>query len=105
MSSTPLVDVKNLSVEFGEGDSAARALGLSDWRIMYKHLLPNAMVATLTFLPFKLSGGIAALTALDFLGLGMPPGSASLGELLLQGKSILKRRGSAYRASSPCRLF
>ena len=47
---------------------AARALGLSDWQIMFKHLLPNAMVATLTFLPFKLSGGIAALTALDFLG-------------------------------------
>ena len=57
---------------------------------MYKHLLPNAMVATLTFLPFKLSGGIAALTALDFLGLGMPPGSASLGELLLQGKKHLE---------------
>lgn len=69
---------------------AARALGLSDWQIMYKHLLPNAMVATLTFLPFKLSGGIAALTALDFLGLGMPPGSASLGELLLQGKKHLE---------------
>ena len=69
---------------------AARALGLSDWQIMFKHLLPNAMVATLTFLPFKLSGGIAALTALDFLGLGMPPGSASLGELLLQGKKHLE---------------
>ncbi|MBS0251713.1 MAG: ABC transporter permease [Proteobacteria bacterium] len=69
---------------------AARALGLSDWQIMFKHLLPNAMVATLTFLPFKLSGGIAALTALDFLGLGMPPGSPSLGELLLQGKKHLE---------------
>ena len=69
---------------------AARALGLSDWQIMFKHLLPNAMVATLTFLPFKLSGGIAALTALDFLGLGMPPGSPSLGELLLQGKQHLE---------------
>ncbi|MEQ1673021.1 MAG: ABC transporter permease, partial [Hyphomicrobium sp.] len=68
---------------------AARALGLSDWQIMFKHLLPNAMVATLTFLPFKLSGAIAALTALDFLGLGMPPGSPSLGELLLQGKKHL----------------
>lgn len=65
---------------------AARALGLSDWQIMFKHLLPNAMVATLTFLPFKLSGAISALTALDFLGLGMPIGSPSLGELLLQGK-------------------
>ncbi len=69
---------------------AARALGLSNARIMFKHLLPNAMVATLTFLPFKLSGSIAALTALDFLGLGLPPGSPSLGELLLQGKANLQ---------------
>jgi microcin C transport system permease protein len=70
--------------------TAARALGLSDWRIMFKHLLPNAMVATLTFLPFKLSGSIAALTTLDFLGLGLPPGSPSLGELLAQGKANLQ---------------
>ena len=70
--------------------TAARALGLPDWKIMFKHLLPNAMVATLTFLPFKLSGSIAALTALDFLGLGLPPGSPSLGELLSQGKSNLQ---------------
>jgi microcin C transport system permease protein len=70
--------------------TAARALGLSNARIMFKHLLPNAMVATLTFLPFKLSGAIGALTALDFLGLGLPPGSASLGELLAQGKSNLQ---------------
>ncbi len=70
--------------------TAARALGLSSPRIMFKHLLPNAMVATLTFLPFKLSGSIAALTSLDFLGLGLPPGSASLGELLAQGKSNLQ---------------
>jgi len=69
---------------------AARALGLSDVKIMFKHLLPNAMVATLTFLPFKLSGSITALTALDFLGLGLPPGSASLGELLAQGKANLQ---------------
>jgi microcin C transport system permease protein len=69
---------------------AARALGLSDWQIIFKHLLPNATVATLTFLPFKLSGAIAALTALDFLGLGMPPGSPSLGELLLEGKKHLE---------------
>jgi microcin C transport system permease protein len=68
---------------------AARALGLSDTTIMWKHLLPNAMVATLTFLPFKLSGSVALLTALDFLGLGLPPGSPSLGELLLQGKKYL----------------
>ncbi|HWK39167.1 MAG TPA: ABC transporter permease [Hyphomicrobium sp.] len=70
--------------------NAARALGLSHRKIMVKHLLPNAMVATLTFLPFQLSGSIAALTALDFLGLGLPPGSPSLGELLLQGKRHLE---------------
>jgi microcin C transport system permease protein len=70
--------------------TAARALGLSDIKIMFKHLLPNAMVATLTFLPFKLSGSITALTALDFLGLGLPPGSPSLGELLAQGKANLQ---------------
>ncbi len=70
--------------------TAARALGLSNIKIMFKHLLPNATVATLTFLPFKLSGAIGALTALDFLGLGLPPGSASLGELLAQGKANLQ---------------
>jgi len=68
---------------------AARALGLSDTTIMRKHLLPNATVATLTFLPFLLSGSITTLTSLDFLGLGLPPGSPSLGELLLQGKGDL----------------
>ena len=70
--------------------NAARALGLSNLRIMVKHVLPNAMVATLTFLPFILNGSITTLTALDFLGFGLPPGSASLGELLLQGKSNLQ---------------
>jgi microcin C transport system permease protein len=70
--------------------TAARALGLSNLRIMVKHLLPNATVATLTFLPFVLNGSITTLTALDFLGFGLPPGSASLGELLLQGKSNLQ---------------
>jgi microcin C transport system permease protein len=70
--------------------TAARALGLSDARIMFKHLLPNAMVATLTFLPFKLSGSISALTALDYLGLGLPPGSPSLGEMLSQAKANLQ---------------
>ncbi|MCP8938120.1 ABC transporter permease [Alsobacter sp. SYSU M60028] len=66
---------------------AARALGLSDATIMVKHVLPNAMVATMTFLPFILNGSITTLTSLDFLGFGLPPGSPSLGELLLQGKS------------------
>jgi microcin C transport system permease protein len=69
---------------------AARALGLSDAKIMFKHLLPNAMVATLTFLPFLLNGSIATLTSLDFLGFGLPPGSPSLGELLAQGKANLQ---------------
>jgi microcin C transport system permease protein len=69
---------------------AARALGLTDGRIIFKHVLPNAMVATLTFMPFILSGSIVALTALDFLGLGLPPGSASLGDLLRQGKDNLQ---------------
>jgi microcin C transport system permease protein len=70
--------------------NAARALGLSNGKIMLKHILPNAMVATLTFLPFVLNGSITTLTALDFLGFGLPPGSPSLGELLLQGKSNLQ---------------
>ena len=69
---------------------AARALGLSDATIMFKHVLPNAMVATLTFLPFILNGSITTLTSLDFLGFGLPPGSPSLGELLAQGKANLQ---------------
>ncbi|RXF68742.1 ABC transporter permease [Hansschlegelia zhihuaiae] len=69
---------------------AARALGVSNGAIMFRHLLPNAMVATLTFMPFILSGSITTLTALDFLGFGLPPGSPSLGELLAQGKSNLQ---------------
>lgn len=69
---------------------AARALGLSDVRIVVRHVLPNAMVATITFLPFVLSGAVVALTSLDFLGLGLPPGSASLGDLLRQGKENLQ---------------
>ncbi|MBO6756464.1 MAG: ABC transporter permease [Roseibium sp.] len=70
--------------------SAARALGVSNAVIMRRHLLPNAMVATLTFMPFILNGSISTLTALDFLGFGLPPGSASLGELLAQGKNNLQ---------------
>ena len=70
--------------------NAARALGVSGRTIMWRHLLPNAMVATLTFLPFILNGSITTLTALDFLGFGLPPGSPSLGELLLQGKNNLQ---------------
>lgn len=70
--------------------SAARALGVGDLTIMWRHLLPNAMVATLTFLPFILNGSITTLTSLDFLGFGLPPGSPSLGELLAQGKNNLQ---------------
>ena len=69
---------------------AAKALGVSDWKIMIRHVLPNAMVATLTLLPFILSGSIATLTSLDFLGFGLPPGSPSLGEMVAQGKANLQ---------------
>ena len=69
---------------------AAKALGVSDWKIMMRHVLPNAMVATLTLLPFILSGSIATLTSLDFLGFGLPPGSPSLGEMVAQGKANLQ---------------
>lgn len=68
---------------------AAHALGVGNLTIMRRHVLPNAMVATLTFMPFILTGSITALTSLDFLGLGLPPGSPSLGELLAQGKNNL----------------
>ncbi|MNE34683.1 Inner membrane ABC transporter permease protein YejE [compost metagenome] len=69
---------------------AARAMGVQDRVIMYRHMLPNAMVAMLTFLPFILCGSITTLTSLDFLGFGLPIGSPSLGELLLQGKNNLQ---------------
>ena len=69
--------------------AAARALGLSNTQIMLRHLLPNAMVATLTFMPFIAGGSVSTLTSLDFLGLGLPAGSPSLGELLNQGKQYL----------------
>ncbi len=69
---------------------AARALGVNRWRILARHIVPNAMVATLTLLPFILNGSITTLTSLDFLGFGLPPGSASLGELLAQGKQNMQ---------------
>jgi microcin C transport system permease protein len=69
---------------------AARGLGVANVVIMFRHVLPNAMVATLTFLPFILNGSITTLTSLDFLGFGLPPGSPSLGEILAQGKSNLQ---------------
>jgi microcin C transport system permease protein len=69
---------------------AARALGVSNLTLMFRHILPNATIGTLTFVPFILNGSITTLTSLDFLGLGMPPGSPSLGELLAQGKDNLQ---------------
>ncbi|SEG00791.1 ABC transporter permease [Marinobacterium lutimaris] len=88
-----LVDV--VRAEFLRGRNleyvrAARALGVDNLQIMYRHVLPNAMVATLTFMPFIFNGGIVTLTALDFLGFGLPPGSPSLGELVAQGKENLQ---------------
>ncbi len=69
---------------------AARALGVRDARIIVRHVLPNALVATITFMPFTLAGSVTVLTSLDFLGFGLPPGSPSLGELLAQGKANLQ---------------
>ncbi|MCW2313049.1 microcin C transport system permease protein [Rhodoferax antarcticus] len=66
---------------------AARSLGVGNWHIITRHLLPNSMTPVVTFLPFRMSGAILALTSLDFLGLGVPPGTPSLGELLSQGKN------------------
>ena len=88
-----LVDV--VRAEFLRGRNleyvrAARALGMSDSRLMYRHILPNAMIATVTFMPFILTGAITTLTSLDFLGFGLPAGSPSLGELIAQGKNNLQ---------------
>ncbi len=69
---------------------AARALGVGNFTLMRRHILPNAVVATITMMPFVLTGSITALTSLDFLGLGLPPGSPSLGELLAQGKNNIQ---------------
>ena len=77
---------------------AARALGMLDVRIMMRHILPNAMTASLTFLPFILAGSVTTLTSLDFLGYGLPPGSPSLGELVLQGKNNLNAPWLAFTA-------
>jgi len=68
---------------------AARALGLSNWQIIWRHVLPNSLTPVVTFLPFRMSAAILALTSLDFLGLGVPPSTPSLGELLAQGKNNL----------------
>ncbi len=78
--------LRNRNLEYVK---AARALGLSNWQIIRRHVLPNSMTPVITFLPFRMSGGILALTSLDFLGLGAPASVASLGELLKQGKDNL----------------
>ena len=69
---------------------AAESLGVPTFRIILRHILPNAMIATITYIPFILNGSITTLTSLDFLGFGLPPGSASLGELLTQGKNNIQ---------------
>jgi microcin C transport system permease protein len=86
MSLTAVVRAEFLRARNFDYVRAARALGVGNVSIMLRHVLPNALVATLTFVPFLLNGSITVLTALDFLGFGLPPGSPSLGELLAQGK-------------------
>jgi len=90
MSLVGVVRAEFLRARNFEYVKAARALGVSNTVIMFRHLLPNAMVATLTFLPFITSGSVVTLTSLDFLGFGLPAGSPSLGELLKQGKDNLQ---------------
>jgi microcin C transport system permease protein len=87
MSLTHVVRAEFLRVRNFDYVKAARALGVSELRIMWRHVLPNALVSAMTMVPFLMSGGVTALTTLDFLGFGLPPGSAALGELLLQGKN------------------
>ncbi|GAA3913637.1 ABC transporter permease [Litoribacillus peritrichatus] len=90
MQLVDLVRAEFLKARNLEYVKAARALGLGNHAIMFKHMLPNAMVATLTFMPFILTGAVTTLTSLDFLGFGMPTGSPSLGELVKQGKENLQ---------------
>jgi microcin C transport system permease protein len=90
LSLVGVVRAEFLRVRNFEFVKAARALGVSNTTIIFRHILPNAMVSTFTFLPFILNGSIIALTSLDFLGLGLPPGSPSLGKLLAQGKANLQ---------------
>jgi microcin C transport system permease protein len=78
--------LRNRSLEYVR---AARALGLTNLQIMWRHILPNSLTPVITFLPFRMSAAILSLTSLDFLGLGVPPGTPSLGELLSQGKGNL----------------
>jgi microcin C transport system permease protein len=90
MSLTGVVRAEFLRGRNLEYVRAAKALGVSDITVMWRHILPNAMVATLTYVPFLLSGSVTLLSTLDFLGFGLPPGSPSLGELVAQAKSNLQ---------------
>ncbi|HXP76080.1 MAG TPA: ABC transporter permease [Stellaceae bacterium] len=90
MSLVDLVRAEFLRARNFDYVRAARALGVSNPVIIFRHVLPNALVATFTFMPFLLSGGVTTLTSLDFLGFGLPAGSPSLGELLAQGKNNLQ---------------
>jgi len=87
MSLTSLVRAECLRARNFDYVKAARALGVSELRIMLRHVLPNALTSSMAAIPFLVSGAVTALTMLDFIGFGLPPGSPSLGELLLQGKS------------------
>ena len=78
--------LRNRSLDYVK---AARTMGLSNWQIMWKHVLPNSLTPVITFLPFRMSAAILSLTSLDFLGLGVPPPTPSLGELLAEGKNNL----------------
>ena len=100
MALVPVVRAEFLRGRNLEYVKAAKALGLNDSGIMFKHILPNAMVATITYMPFILTGAITTLTSLDFLSFGLPPGSPSLGELVSQGKSNLQAPWLAITAFS-----
>ena len=89
-SLTSVVRAEFLRTRNFEFVRAARALGVGKWRIMYRHILPNAVIATITYVPFLLAEAIVALTALDFLGLGLSQNYPSLGDLVRQGKDNLQ---------------
>jgi len=93
-----LVRAEFLRARNFEYTRAARALGVGDWKIMFRHILPNAMVATVTFLPFLITGAIGSLASLDFLGFGLPASYPSLGELALQAKQNLQAPWLAFAA-------
>ena len=98
MNLTGLVRAEFLRGRNLEYARAAKALGVSDTVVMWRHILPNAMVATLTYLPFILSGSVTLLSTLDFLGFGLPPGSPSLGELVAQARSNLQASWLGFTA-------